>query len=187
MTIKRLSLEREIRQWTAFLGRLENGSAQIAVPHLGVGNPWPAGYVGPLPGVTHSDGTSFSDGSLYRTKSIAYELVDAVASRAREMRLRRIYGGNLMGGEFFTLEGGEFGPRLHYISQVKEISGDVFTVRIGNPPLRQGYAAGTFADFESPRCLMKANVESLADAWMEIERPYRGTPRIIFEETDNVV
>jgi hypothetical protein len=183
MTIKRLSTPREIRQWRAFLGRLGNGTTPIIMPVVDICQPWPNGYTGALPGVPHSDGAPFSDGSLYQTRSIAYELVDDVPLRAQQLRLRRKTGGILMGGEYLTISGPLYGPRLCCISQVVAVAGDVFTVDVSGFPLpREDYAAGTDADLETPRCMMKADVESLADAWMEIERPFRGQPRISFVE-----
>ncbi|HEY1630794.1 MAG TPA: hypothetical protein VGF56_05730 [Rhizomicrobium sp.] len=179
--IKLLTSTAEIRMWRALAVRLGSGAVPIVVPVIDVAQPWPAGFTGAAL-VPHSDGSPFSDGSLYETGIISYAVTGDASLRATSMQVTRSMGSAIKGGEFFTLTGPTYGDRLYLIGAVTDVDGDLFSISF-LPPLREDYADGTFADFQKPRCTMKLSASALSSIWPKIERPYRGQPSITFEET----
>ncbi|RYG84701.1 MAG: hypothetical protein EON59_13250, partial [Alphaproteobacteria bacterium] len=104
------------RLWQAMMMRLRGGATEIIVPFpFGDLAPWPGGKPsGPIL-TTHSDGSSFSDGSLYSQPSLAYSLGEAVLDGDTQACIRRGNGANLQGGEFFTFVHADAGPRVYGI------------------------------------------------------------------------
>ncbi len=106
-------------------------------------------------GVGHSDGSTFSDGSLYASRAMEAVLAEAAALRATRLIVMPIRLGPLEGGERFTIDHPTRGPRLYTIATVAapdEAGAVEITIR---PPLREAASAGADVDFDHPRCVMR--------------------------------
>lgn len=105
--------------------------------------------VGDLALVPHSDGTPFSDDSLYRSSGAEGSLLADAALRATSIRMSIASEKPLIGGELFTIVHPNWGERAYRIIR---IDGDTVHIR---PPLREAAPAGTVLDFDDPRCRMR--------------------------------
>ncbi|MDR3512622.1 MAG: hypothetical protein P4L73_13385 [Caulobacteraceae bacterium] len=173
--------------WRAFLATLNSGVNAIEVPALDILQPWPGGVV-PLP-EPHSDGAPFADDSLYATEPIVASLAAAAympawpapATAPTQAQIAITSGNALRGGEYFSVTGPSGMVRMHMVCRVLSTSGDVSTVSL-IPPFREDMTSGTAVDFNEPRCTMKGDVASIADAWPKIQPPFVGRPSIKFVE-----
>lgn len=107
--------------------------------------------------ITHSDGTSFDDGTGYYQPVIDVTCNGGASLRATSMTLNLNYCAELQGGECFSIEHPTFGWRIYEIATV---SGNTITF---NPPLREAVTDGTAIEFDRPRCLMKLANSSAMD------------------------
>jgi hypothetical protein len=114
--------------------------------------PFPTSAV-ELNGITHSDGTLFSDGTGYAQSIIDVTCNGGAALRATSMTMNLNYCGHLQGGEKFAIAHQTFNWRLYEIGTVIQ-SGSVATITF-NPPLREAVADGERLEFDRPRCTMK--------------------------------
>lgn len=177
--------------WRAFLVTLNAGVGLVEVPVLDMLQPWPGGVI-PQP-QPHSDLTPFDDLSLYDTQPISAVLAanaympawPAPATPPTQAQIQILAGAALQGGEWFSVTGPNGEVRLHMIGRIMSVVGDVSTVSF-IPPLREDLAAGTLVDFNEPRCTMKADIGSIADAWPEVTPPFYGRPTIRFLEASDV-
>lgn len=146
---------------------LDGGAEPMAIPR------WP-GLRAPtsLPGlVAHSDGTPFSDGSLYAGSGIAGILTEAASLYDTTLSFSWAGEIDLMGGDFEVTS--PEGPRLHRIKRFVSRSGSVgglsYEVEI-SPPLRCDLASGAEMNFADPHLLARlANPEAFAAA-LEMNR-----------------
>lgn len=148
--------------WEALGAYLAEGATPIVVPFCNkryfpapIVDGSPVYNIGPIP---HGDGTLFDDGTAYAQHVVIATVRDAAAMRATTLVLRMTYSGVLRGWHPFTIdhEPGEpeGGPRLYGITQILEVDGADYTVKI-EPPLRADVAAGDEVDFDRPRCVMQ--------------------------------
>lgn len=133
--------------------QLEVGITPIIVPRF-------AHHLAPLPeGATlnptspHSDGTPFSDGSLYVGQGIEATTAASAALRATTLQITLTAIAALLGGEPFSIVHPTKGKRLYGIASIQAIEDGVATVTI-KPPLREATPAGTNLDFDDPGCVM---------------------------------
>ncbi|WP_303758336.1 hypothetical protein [Sphingobium yanoikuyae] len=100
--------------------------------------------------VPHSDGTPFSDDSLYSSGDCeVYAAADAPL-RATSLTLNIVQLGKpLIAGERFSIEHPTWSHRLY---EIATIEGDQVGFR---PPLREAVTAGTALNFADPRCVMR--------------------------------
>jgi hypothetical protein len=140
----------KILAWRALLGVLEEGVTRIVVPFC---DPRHTPYGGRR-AVPHSDGTPFSDGSLYIGGGPVAINTAIVNLRGTSLAVVGVFTQPLIGGEWFTIEHPTKGARAYKVRSVEP--GEVAGVTIVSfvPPLREAVAAGAEVDFATPRCVM---------------------------------
>lgn len=89
----------------------------------------------------HSDGTPFSDGTLYRSPRFALIVGASAPLRGTFLKVRGDYQA-IRGGEQFSILHPRMGKRRYRISKIE---GDVISIR---PPLREGLTGGEVMDFD---------------------------------------
>ncbi len=104
--------------------------------------------------VTHSDGTPFSDGSLYQTSAVSSQTLEAAPLRATVIRVSFAGGVPLEAGERFSILHAAKGKRLYTVARVLSVGSADYRVEI-RPPLREAVPVGVDLDFSTPGCLMK--------------------------------
>lgn len=134
-----------------------------------------------LPGVPHSDGSPFSDGSLYQTNALRYELAEPVKEGDTHAVIRRLSGAPLRGGEWWTLIHPGPGPRAYCIGGLDPEVNDVREVWFGCP-MRSDMAAGSPIDFENPRTTVK-NITPVKSLWPKAEPPFKAEVNFQFVES----
>jgi hypothetical protein len=190
--VAKLRTLQQIGTYRAILGRLNSGVGLIELPVLDGLQPWPNGV---RPALTRfSDLTDFSDGSEF----LGSPIVAALAADAympawpappvapTQAQILLTTSAPLMGVEYFSIIGPSGNVRLHLITEVVAVAGDVTTVNF-LPPLREDMAAGTPIDFNDPRCTMKVDIASVQGAWPRMEVPFTARPKIVFAESGFVV
>jgi hypothetical protein len=150
-----LSTADHIRTWRAIAAAADGGAEPIIVPSCDKLT-FPAPLVDGEPvyswgDIPHSDGTLFSDGSGYYLPVVEAEAASDATLRATTMDITMTVGGELRGGEVFSIEHPTMGWRRYEIASVDE-DGDTITFR---PPLREAVSAGTALEFDQPKCLMR--------------------------------
>jgi hypothetical protein len=138
-----------VMAWRALMGELEEGVTRIVVPFCDIRHtPYGGGH-----SVPHSDGSPFSDKSLYRGGGpIASSAID-LGLRATEAILFAQFGRPLVGGEWFSIDHPTKGPRAYKVRSVVNQTNVAAQVRF-IPTLREAVTAGTDFNFADPRCLM---------------------------------
>lgn len=124
--------------------------------------------------VRFNDGTAFSDGSVFTSRKIIFELAENGREGDTEIIMRRRDGNSraLIGGEYWSFDHPQASHRLYCAEAVeRETASGRFAVRFG-VPLRTDMARGAFADFEAPRLTMKL-IGDPREAWPVIRRPFR--------------
>lgn len=104
--------------------------------------------------VPHSDGTSFSDSSLYSSSDCEAVVLEDAILRATTLRIQATTGKPLIGGERFTIVHPVHRDRCYQIGMITDVSGDEATVQF-HTPLREAVTAGTEIDFANPRCVVR--------------------------------
>lgn len=159
----RTTVQRKL--WNVMMMRMGGGSTEIIVPFLfGELAPLPVGQApGPVL-TTHSDGTSFSDGGLYSQSGLTFTLEGAIEDGDTSARVRRVAGGDIIGGEPFTLVHADAGPRAYMIEGVTAVEGeaDLYDIDFG-PPSRGAAADGDLVDFDNVRSVM--TILNASEAW----------------------
>lgn len=173
-----LLTESDARLWEALLLNWSLGDTKIIVPRCA--GRIVAGFARAVGSVPHSDGTPFSDGSLYGS-GVTTTLAASVALRDTEMQVVLPEGGELRGAEPFTLVGPTYGPRLYGVARVLSVTDGVATVKT-SPPAREPYDAGAEVDWSRPRCTMRAQLSG-SDEWPEFDAAWQAGVSITFEET----
>lgn len=156
---------------------MDGGASKVIVDacECGFG---PSGF-SPSGGVPHSDGTSFSDGSLYAGAGFGVIIHSAASLRSTQVVLTLPEGIELEGGEAFSVVHPVKGTRRYGVARILSQDDRDVTVEI-RPPLREALAGGEHAEFCKP-----ANVMRLAnpDEFMEAIRMGRfGSARPVFVE-----
>ncbi|MBN9018719.1 MAG: hypothetical protein J0H11_15000 [Rhizobiales bacterium] len=164
----------EVMLWRALEGALDGRSNTIDIVICDVTR----GRVGGE-AVPHSDGTTFSDGSMYVGGSPVTTAASATL-RAGLLVLDTAGAYELIGGETLSIDhGGDIGPRLYRIRQITNVDGDTVTVRI-TPPLRAAVASGESVEFARPKGRFKlAEAEGMA---AELDLKRRAQPSVGFVE-----
>lgn len=110
-------------------------------------------------GVPHSDGSPFSDGSLYSSHIVGAYLAAPVAEDATAMSIR-FDGGNVpLGGEIFSLPyTDENGEDCHEMKVILTVEANPDTAAFDItflPPMRANHGTDSFLEFEKPKCTMR--------------------------------
>ncbi len=111
--------------------------------------PWPADSVEGLILSSHSDGSTFSDGSQYSQQAIVVETVDAVAIGATSMTLRLVAGIDSLAGVLFSHQ-----HALYKTGFPTALVDDEWTVPV-TPAVRAPIPAGAELEFALPTCLVR--------------------------------
>lgn len=136
-----------------------------------------------VPGTARfSDGSTFFDGSVFQSGRIAFDLAEDALEGDTVLKIRRKVGRPLLGGEYWSFDHPEAGPRAYCIEALdSETSGQVREVAF-MVPLRTDLKAGAEADFETPRVTMKL-ASAPQDVWPVIRPPFRSDVSIGFVES----
>lgn len=136
----------QIRAARAIEAQLDGGVEEIvAWSHE---TPFSPGRSRTLEGVPHSDGSTFSDGTLYA--GVGFSLTVAAAAPLRGTQL--VVTGDaaaLRGGERFSISHPTMGLRRYVIGRV---DGNVLTIRT---PLREALTGGERMDFDRVGCVVR--------------------------------
>ncbi len=101
--------------------------------------------------VPHSDGTPFSDETMYSSADCEVYVAADAPLRATQIQLDiASLGRPLIGGERFTIIHGTWRERAYQIGRVISQTGTSALVQF-HTPLREAVAAGTPVDFNNPR------------------------------------
>lgn len=138
--------------WRAFKSAIRYGAVPFVFPVCDIRHQPSNGPVS----VSHSDGSSFSDDSLYDGADCVAELSADATLRATQISLAMTLGKPLIGGERFTIDHPTVRHRCYQIGLVLAQTESSATVQF-HPPLREAAEAGTAVDFNNPRCVMKAD------------------------------
>ncbi|WP_457660122.1 hypothetical protein [Sinorhizobium medicae] len=154
-------------EYVNWLGaRLNGGFRFINVPII-------TDWFGPFPtvnnlpapivsGITHSDGSYFSDGAGYSQATVYGEITEAAALNAGIIKMR-VYGLDrpLRWSDWFSIYHTTKGWRAYrYWQVIRKTSEEnpVYTLAIA-PPLREAVAVGTRVEFARPRFVAKFKSE----------------------------
>jgi hypothetical protein len=130
-------------------------------------------------GITHSDDTTFSDGTGYSQSDILVGATSAVDLRATAMTLTVTRAGDLKRGMYFSHRDG-FRHHLYMVTSVTSADGATIGITF-LPPARAAIAAGDAAEFGTPQCTM--NLADPMSGQLTMERNYRGAPSLEMEES----
>lgn len=141
----------QIRTWRAISSKANRG-VPVIVPLYDQDQQPYAGVYAPGSIVPHSDGTYFTDGAGYITEAITAEATTGAALRATSLEIQIAAGGNLMGGEYFSIwHGDRWRKRLYLIEEVAASGAGAYEISF-SPPLREAIASGIGLDFANPSC-----------------------------------
>lgn len=174
-----LETREEWATWRAIRARQRNGGAAIVVPL--VHRPYFAQPLLPAEPVPHSDGTPFSDGSLYQGWAIDGTVLESVGHASVMLKVRVLNAEPMLGAEPFTIVHSLAGERLYEVIGLTSSAGPGgatdYEFRI-NPPLRQSVTVGEHVDFNTPRCLMRLESPN----GMEVEEDIVSFPSVAWLE-----
>jgi hypothetical protein len=171
------------RTWRA-VSAIADGGAQplIVTVRENVDAPWPivsGSEVSSFAPVPHSDGSFFSDGSGYATSAIEAIASGAVDLRSTEMTIEIVAGGELKGGEYFSIDHEDLRWRLYRIRTAVDNGDGTFDVTF-RPPLRAVIADAQPLEFDRPKCVMRIATSDSMDA--TLEDGFFGKPSVSFIE-----
>lgn len=166
----------KVMAWRAFKSALRGGVDPFVFPICDARHQ-------PVQGralTTHSDGTSFSDDSLYSQGDCSAELTADAALRATTITIAMTLGKPLIGGERFTIDHPTFRHRAYQIGQITAQTDESATLQF-HPPLREAAPAGTEIDFNCPRFV--AHIDGRMSAPLANPRFASGSIRIVEDFT----
>jgi hypothetical protein len=173
----------QVLAWRATAAYCEGGAQPIILPMCDLRHaPIPllnGQRVFNLPDVPHSDDSPHSDNAPYAHNF--QPTIIATGAGPRPLRSTTIaisvtQGGQLKGGQYFSIDHPVVGPRLYRIVDVA--AGNVCTIR---PPLREALtAAATPLEFNHPACVMRLATTDAMDLTLTM-RKY-GNPTADFIE-----
>lgn len=138
----------------------------------------------PMGSARFNDGSTFSDGSVFTSRRIVFDLAEDAREGDTEILIRREAGESrpLLGGEYWSFDHPEAGHRAYCIEGLDgENASGVRTVQFG-VPLRTDLKAGAFADFEAPRLTMRLMGDPKS-VWPVIRPPFRSDVTIRLVES----
>jgi hypothetical protein len=164
-----MASDQQIRLYEALLLGWSLGDTRCVVSRIGGPLMISSATDGQVTLVPFSDGSTFSDGTMFQSGSAGSGVLVDAADRGDVNYRLRVEGANRMleGGEPFTLIGSTYLERLYGVARITNIQADgaaiIYTV-LAAPPLRDPYPAGLVVDFGNPRCFMRADIDS-SEAW----------------------
>lgn len=146
----RMSTPAERRMWNSVAEHCGGMAGLLEVPAWSFDSaPWPDGAVDGLLLTSHSDGSSFDDGSLYAQPAIGVTLVNAIAIGATSVTLRIGFGIEELAGVRFSYQGALYRAGLPTL-----IAGSDWTVPV-SPTIRAPIPAGAELEFGLPTCIVR--------------------------------
>jgi hypothetical protein len=145
--------------WRALEAQIQGRTNEVLVPVFNIDNP---GLV--IGGITHSDGSTFSDDTGYSQSEVTAEFSSAAALRATEITLT-VTNGTIEPGHYFSVGLG----RLYTVAALVSEAGSNVTVNIW-PPLREAALQGAPAEFCNPTCRMRLASDDGMKAEFELGR-----------------
>lgn len=140
--------------WRALVTILEEGVTPVIVPFCDLRHQ-PYGAVALTGGVPHSDGSPFSDDSLYVSGTGGGALVTDYPLRATTIRILTTIAQPLIGGEWFAIQHPTKNWRAYRIAKVEPVAGAPGGYDVSfRPPLREAVVYGEAVELINPRCLM---------------------------------
>lgn len=131
--------------------------------------------------VPHSDGSSFSDDSLYASTDCTAELSADAALRATTISIAiTALGKPLIGGERFTIDHPTMRHRCYQIGRISAQTDEAATFQF-HPPLREAAVSGTEVDFNDPRFV--ARIDGSMRAPLANPRFAAGAVRVVEDFT----
>lgn len=144
--------------WSAISALMDGGLRPMIVPICDAVHQPTNGFVY----VPHSDGTSFSDETLYEQGTSVVHLAEDAILRAATLQLDiTALGRALLGGEWLSIDHGTWRWRAYKIAEIIAQDGVSATITI-RPTLREATLAGAIVDFDNPRCVMRLDGEMRA-------------------------
>ncbi|MBD9640736.1 hypothetical protein IB277_31045 [Ensifer sp. ENS07] len=136
------------RVWNALRTGLGGRSGLIVIPAWSWDTaPYASGEFEPDVYVPHSDGTSFSDGTMYRQGSISVRCAEDVPIGATKIRLQVLEAENDLAGVRFS-----FNHALYETGPAVSITGSTWEVGLF-PAVRAPIRANADLEFNRPTCL----------------------------------
>lgn len=159
--------------WRALAAQIEGRATPIVLPVYDREQLRPLAALA-SGGVTHSDGSSLSDGSLYRGGRVQVIAAAAAVAGAATLDVERIASGTLRPGMHFSI-----GLRLYRIKSVLSASGAMATLGIW-PTLREAVLAGAELEFDEPVCKVRLADDGGLDLTLDTGR--HALPSVSFIE-----
>ena len=113
--------------------------------------------------VSHSDGSPFSDETLYAQGDAEATIAEAASLRATTLKLNIALVRGLLGGEWLSIDHATYRHRCYRIAEVVEQTSTTATIKI-RPPLREATPAGAEVTLDHPRCVMRVDGEMRSPA-----------------------
>ena len=178
----------QVLAWRAIAAHCDGGAQPIILPMCDLRHapiPLISGQrVFHVDDVPHSDLSPFDDDTPYQHD--IQTMISAFADgplplRATSIAIHITVGGQVKGGQYFSINHPTVGPRLYRIVEVTFDHGGGFTVCTIRPPLREATAeAQTPLNFNHPACVMRLATTDAMDLTLQM-RKY-GTPTVNFIE-----
>lgn len=163
----------KVHAWRSFATASDIGVMPVIIPA------WDRLYQ-PLADPKYAGATTFGqvvwrDTPAWEADEVQAQVTVAAAQYATELAFA-FAGGDLTGGEQFSIYGPRYGWRLY---RIVRISADVDGVKTAviRPPLREWAGAGQALNFDSPRCTMRP--EGDISEVIELLRLGRGVARFV--------
>lgn len=137
------------RAWNAFRTGIGGRSGLAVIPVWSWDTaPYASGAIEPDIFLPHSDGTSFSDGTLHRQGSISVRCAEAVGIGATKIMLESLNSEDDLSGVRFS-----FNHALYETGPAVSVEGNVWEVEIF-PAVRAPIATAADLEFNLPTCLV---------------------------------
>lgn len=149
MDFPRFSKAEQIRAWRVIQYGSQGGVFPVNIPICDLRQaPRPSGWMHGSH-VPHSDGTPFSDTSLYASDTIIATLTTDADLRDTSIRVTFESDSVPQGGEYFSLAYGEDRHELHVVLSAVPVSGNTYDLTFV-PPLRADHLAGETITWDHP-------------------------------------
>jgi hypothetical protein len=176
----------QIREWRGLIADLQGGLNDLVIGAFDCRQaPRVAGRPPVIGGITHSDGSLFSDKSGYRQSTIKVVAARDAAVRATSLRINVQEAGKLERGMYFTiwsLVAGVMLPRMYMLTKTPEVSGSAATIQF-LPPLRVAVKEGDEVDFADPKLAMNLASDDGGD--LDIRMRRFSSPSLELQESWN--
>lgn len=183
MTDVSLRTADQVRAWRA-LTAICDGIAQPIIVTMCDKRHFPAplvngGRLVALDDVPHSDDASFDDDTDYASDVVEASLAVAAALRDTAITIDITAGGDLMGGEYFSIDHEDLRWRLYRLRTAVDNGDGTWDCTI-RPPLRAAVAIGAALQFDRPKCVMRLATPEAMDLTLSLRK--FGKPTVSFIE-----